>query len=99
MLSAQDSIPFSTPDQKVIAERWSRLQPFADVVLNNGDTLAIYLSTNLPYGMAGIRFIPLSDIDRVVLNRGGRSTMALTTGITVGINSQKYTQNPDIRRA
>ena len=97
MLSAQDSIPFSSPEQKVIAKRWSRLQPFADVVLNNGDTLkgqplnfdmdtlAIYPSTNLPYGMAGIRFIPLSDIDRVVLNRGGRNAMALTTGITVGI--------------
>jgi hypothetical protein len=97
LLSAQDSIPFSSPDQKVIAERWSRLQPFADVVLNNGDTLkgqplnfdrdtlAIYPSTSLPYNMVGVRYIPLSEIDRVVLNRGGRSTMALTTGITVGI--------------
>lgn len=97
LLSAQDSIQVASPEQKVIDERWSRLQPFADVVLNNGDTLkgqplnfdldtlVIYPSTRLPYNMVGVRYIPLSDIDQVVLNRGGRSAMALTAGITVGI--------------
>lgn len=97
-LSAQDPGTFNSADSLVVHKRWAKLQPKAVVCLKSGDTikgqplsfdmesLVLYPSDSLLPGiMDQWMYIPFEDIRQVILDRGGRSTQYLTTGITAGI--------------
>lgn len=96
-LSAQDPIEFNSEDSLIISKRWAKLQPKVVVSLTSGDAiegqaihfdmerLLILPSMAMPLELEDQAVsIPIENILGVVLDRGGRSTMALTSGIASG---------------
>ncbi len=97
-LNAQDSVSFSPEQQEKILKRWIWYQPSVTVALKGGDTLVgqpihfnmeeflVYSSDSLPLGMEGhLSVIPVDEIERVWITRGGRITISQTAGIVLGI--------------
>jgi hypothetical protein len=95
---AQEGPSFSEEDTKRNEKRWQWHQPYAEVCLQNGDTLAgqplhfdmdtLYLlpSRSIPLlPDTDMLSIPFTRIDSIWIERGGRITMAQTSGIILGI--------------
>lgn len=98
LLTAQDPFPYSPEQQEKYLKRWIWYQPSAIVALKNGDTLVgqpihfnmeefyLYPSDGLPLSLdEQLKVIPLAEIDSIWLNKGGRITVAQTSGIIIGI--------------
>ena len=96
-MSAQDPTEFNFKDSLIVHKRWEKLQPKVVVSLSSGDIIvgqAVHFDMErlliLPSRAMFLELedqavsIPIENIVGVVIDRGGRSTLALTSGITSG---------------